>query len=198
MVVLCLAGTASAQNVQLENGWRLLPDPAGEFTAADVANALGWRNVRAGISWNAQFDDLRDRMGAAWYQTRFEVPQFPEPRRLLLHFGAVDYFSEVFVNGKSVGTHEGGYTPFTLDVTDVARPGWNQLLVRVVDPPMDEKENRARFPEWVYNEIPHGKQNWYVQTSGIWQPVTLEFRLPLYLDRVHVTTRTHLINSSGG
>jgi hypothetical protein len=87
----------------------------------------------------------------------------------------------------SVGTHEGGYTPFSFDVSTVVKPGWNQLLIRVVDPPMDEKENRARFPEWMYNEIPHGKQNWYVQTSGIWQPVVLQFRPALYIERVHVT-----------
>ncbi|HXM95711.1 MAG TPA: glycoside hydrolase family 2 TIM barrel-domain containing protein [Candidatus Dormibacteraeota bacterium] len=188
VVLLVFTVGAAAQVTPLEQGWKFLPDSNGELSSSEVINAPGWRDVRVGLSWNAQFDDLRDYAGVAWYRTTVEVPQFVEPGHVLLRFGAVDYFCEVFLNGKSVGTHEGGYTPFTLDVTRSTRPGWNQMLVRVVDPPMDPKENRARFPEWIYDEIPHGKQNWYVQTSGIWQPVLLEFRPALYIESVHVTT----------
>ncbi len=186
VILLCLSNSASAQTVRLES-WQLLPDPSGNLSAANSADAGGWRPVRAGLSWNAQFDDLRDYAGVAWYKARFVAPQFSQPRRALLHFGAVDYFSEVFVNGKSVGQHEGGYTPFTFDVTENVRPGMNQILVRVVDPPMNEIENHEHFPEWMYKEIPHGKQNWYVQTGGIWQPVSLEVRPNVYIEQVHVT-----------
>src|ERR1700687_2478316 len=188
LVLLCLAGTASAQSVELDSGWKFLPDTAGTLNVANAAGSSGWRESQASQSWNAQFDDLRDYSGVGWYQNHFEVPQFSSPRHTLLHFGAVDYFCEVFINGKSVGTHEGGYTPFQFDISAAVHPGRNQLLVRVADPPMDEKENRARFPEWMYDEIPHGKQNWYVQTSGIWQPVVLQFRPEMYIERVHVTT----------
>lgn len=188
VALLVFTNGAAAQVAPLEQGWKFLPDSNGKLSSSEVVNAPGWRDVRAGLAWNAQFDDLRDYAGVAWYRTNVEVPQFVEPGHVLLRFGAVDYFCEVFLNGKSAGTHEGGYTPFTLDVTQSVRPGWNQLLVRVVDPPMDQNENRARFPEWIYDEIPHGKQNWYVQTSGIWQPVLLEFRPALYIDSVHVTT----------
>ena len=186
-VLACLGSAVVAQSVPLEQGWRFLPDASGSLTAASAVSASGWRSTRAGISWNAQFDDLRDYMGVGWYQVKFEVPQFQEARRILLRFGAVDYLCEVFVNGKPVGSHEGGYTPFAFDLTSAVRLGWNELLVRVVDPPMDEKENRARFPQWMYDEIPHGKQNWYVQTGGIWQPVALEFRPQRYIERAHVT-----------
>ncbi|HUQ32945.1 MAG TPA: glycoside hydrolase family 2 TIM barrel-domain containing protein, partial [Pyrinomonadaceae bacterium] len=87
------------------------------------------------------------------------------------------------------GEHEGGYTPFDFDVTDRLKPGANELLVRVVDPPMDERGNRARFPSMIYNEIPHGKQNWYVQTGGIWQAASLKILPRVYIERLHVTPR---------
>jgi hypothetical protein len=187
LALVLLAGIAAAQSIELDTGWKFLPDPAGSLNVSNAANGSGWRASRAGESWNAQFEDLRDYAGVGWYQTRFEVPAFTDARHTLLKFGAVDYFCEVFINGTSVGTHEGGYAPFSFDVSSVLKPGWNQLLMRVVDPPMDEKENRARFSETMYNEIPHGKQNWYVQTGGIWQPVVLQLRPALYIERAHVT-----------
>jgi glycosyl hydrolase family 2 len=187
--LLLIVAAASAQTTNLDRGWQFLADKSGALKPGDLAGAQGWRNARVGVSWNAQFDDLRDYMGAAWYRTTFEAPQLSNGRRALLHFGAVDYFSEVFVNGKSIATHEGGYTPFVIDVTNAIKPGSNELLVRVIDPPMDEKENRARFPEMLYNEIPHGKQNWYVQTGGIWQPVRLEIKPETYITDVKVIAK---------
>jgi hypothetical protein len=145
-----------------------------------------WRAARAGLSWNAQFEDLRDYMGAAWYRVRFELPAFRDTRHVLLKFGAVDYFCEVFLNGLSMGTHEGGYTPFSFEITNAVRPGINELMIHVIDPPMDEAQNRALFPEMMYNEIPHGKQNWYVQNSGIWQGVRIELCPSIYVERLDV------------
>jgi hypothetical protein len=186
-LLLLLASAAEAQTVNLERGWQFLADQEGKLKIGDINSAQGWRDARVGLSWNAQFADLRDYMGVAWYRTSFDVPQSNSPRHVLLRFGAVDYFSEVYVNNKRIGEHEGGYTPFSFDVTNALRPGANVLVVRVVDPPMDEKENRARFPQMMYNEIPHGKQNWYVQTGGIWQAVTLEIKPNVYIEQVHVT-----------
>src|SRR5690349_11689989 len=187
LALLFIAATASAQATRIDRNWQFLVDKAGTLNVANLSSALGWRNVRAGLSWNAQFEDLRDYMGVAWYRTSLDVPRLDKGKRAILRFGAVDYFSEVFINGKSIGTHEGGYTPFSFDITDALKPGTDELVVRVIDPPMDEKENRARFPEMLYNEIPHGKQNWYVQTGGIWQPVTLDIKPALYIEQVHVT-----------
>jgi hypothetical protein len=186
-VLVCGAYGGAQQTIKLERGWQFLADKEGTLKANDVGRAGGWRDARVGLSWNAQFADLRDYMGVAWYRARFDAPALQVGRRALLNFGAVDYYSEVFVNGRRVGEHEGGYTPFGFDVTENLKPGENELLVRVVDPPMDEKENRARFPSMMYNEIPHGKQNWYVQTGGVWQPVSLELRPSLYLKYVRVT-----------
>jgi hypothetical protein len=186
-LLLLLPSSAEAQTVNLERGWQLLTDQEGKLKISDINSAQGWRDARVGLSWNAQFADLRDYMGVAWYRTSFDVPQSNSPRHVLLRFGAVDYFSEVYVNGKRIGEHEGGYTPFSFDVTDTVKPGANELLVRVVDPPMDERENRARFPQMLYNEIPHGKQNWYVQTGGIWQSVWIEIKPAIFIEQVHVT-----------
>ena len=185
-LLLLVAYSVSAQTFTVERGWQLLVDKKGTFKLADLDAAEGWRNVRAGLSWNAQFADMRDYMGAAWYRTNLDVPQLKDGQRALVRFGAVDYFSEVYVNGKQIGAHEGGYTPFEFDITDAVKPGVNKLVVRVVDPPMEENENRALFPEMMYNEIPHGKQNWYVQTGGIWQDVVLEIRPKVYIKDVRV------------
>ena len=189
ILLLLIKVSVAAQTQKLEQGWQFLPDKSDTLKLADLPNAQGWRAVRAGLQWNAQFEDLRDYMGVAWYRTTFQVPQSNSSRRVLVRFGAVDYFTEVYINGRSVGTHEGGYTPFSFDITDAVKPGANELVVRVIDPPMDEKENRVRFPDMLYNEIPHGKQNWYVQTGGIWQPVTLEIKPKLYIKDVRVTPK---------
>jgi beta-galactosidase/beta-glucuronidase len=188
--LLVAAASARAQAVKLESGWQFLPDPSGELTIGHVSSVGGWRDVRVGLSWNAQFEDMRDYMGVAWYRLRFEAPELRAGRAAALRFDAVDYFCDVFINGQSHGSHEGGYLPFTV-YTSSLRPGMNELLVRVVDPPMDERENRARFPEMLYKEIPHGKQNWYVQTGGIWQPVWLETIPQRFIGHVHVTPRTN-------
>ncbi len=181
LTVLCLSACAFGQQVRLDS-WSFLPDKAGALTIETLNSAKGWRPARAGLSWNAQFSDLRDYGGVAWYRTSFEVPQFAQSHRVLLRFGAVDYLAEVFVNGRRLASHEGGYTPFVVDATGTAHPGGNELVIRVLDPP-----NKGETAGIRYDEIPHGKQNWYVQTSGLWQPVVLEFRPQIYIEQVRVT-----------
>lgn len=163
-------------------------DPSGRLAREAAEKSDQWRNARVGLSWNVQFDDLRDYMGAAWYRTTFELSPFKDTRHVLLKFGAVDYFCEIFVNGLLIGSHEGGYTPFSFEITNATNAGPNELLIRVIDPPMDIAQNKALFPEMMYNEIPHGKQNWYVQNSGIWQGVRLELCPTIYIDRLDIVS----------
>ncbi len=184
---LPLQSSDSGQRFELEDGWEILVDRSGRMPYDKARSQAGWRSARVGLSWNVQFEDLRDYMGAAWYRLGFDLPEFRDARHVLLKFGAVDYFCEIFVNGVPVGTHEGGYTPFSFEVTSFVHSGLNELMIRVVDPPMDEAENRALFPEMMYNEIPHGKQNWYVQNSGIWQGVRLEVCPSIYIERLDIT-----------
>ncbi|HZW71484.1 MAG TPA: glycoside hydrolase family 2 TIM barrel-domain containing protein, partial [Hanamia sp.] len=103
-----------------------------------------------------------------WYQRDITVPDRRKWKRTLLHFGAVDWRSDIYVNGKKVGRHEGGYDPFTFDITDALKKGSKQqLAVRVWDPTNDGPQ-------------PHGKQVvkpegiWYTPVTGIWQTVWLE------------------------
>jgi len=101
-----------------------------------------------------------------WYRRRFDAPQAD---RLVLHFGAVDYRSVVWVNGEVVTRHEGGHTPFSADITRIVREHDNVVVVRAEDPLADKT-------------IPRGKQHWketsesifYTATTGIWQTVWLE------------------------
>jgi len=116
-----------------------------------------------------------------WYRRTIDMESIGEGRRVLLHFGAIDYQSTVFVNDREIGTHTGGYQSFTFDVTDALKPGRNELVVRVFDP-TDTGPN------------PRGKQTlhpqggvFYTSSSGIWQTVWLEVVPETYVKNV-VTT----------
>jgi beta-galactosidase/beta-glucuronidase len=117
-----------------------------------------------------------------WYRRTISLPANWNGRRVLLHFGAVDYRAQVWLNGRSLGQHEGGNVPFRFDITSGLKGGSNVLVVRAEDPPTD------RY-------IPRGKQYWepksrsifYTRTTGIWQPVWLEATGDSYLERVRVT-----------
>jgi len=103
-----------------------------------------------------------------WYRRTFTLDEAWTGKRLLLHFGAVDWESTVWVNGKEVGRHQGGYDPFTFDVTDALTPELEQELVVAVWDPTDAGPQ------------PRGKQVnkpggiFYTPTTGIWQTVWLE------------------------
>lgn len=106
-----------------------------------------------------------------WYRRTFVDPRQDEGDRLLLRFGAVDYAATVWVNGQWVGEHEGGSTPFSLDIThaldtDASEQG---VTVRSFDDPQDMEQPRGK-QDWLLE--PHAI--WYHRTSGIWKPVWLE------------------------
>ena len=112
---------------------------------------------------------------AAWYRRSFEAPPLAPGERLLLHFGAVDYEATVWLNGARLGSHEGGYLPFTFDVTEAltgdlfAGGGAQELVVQAVDDPHDVAKPRGK-QDWQLN--PHAI--WYPRTTGIWQTVWIE------------------------
>ena len=117
-----------------------------------------------------------DFMDAVWYRREISLSGEELAGRVLLHFGAVDYHCEVFVNGQAVGSHDGGYTSFTVDVTAAAHPGVNAITVYASDHLRTGKQ-------------PSGKQShqfgsygcFYTRTTGIWQTVWLEFVPSTYL-----------------
>ena len=117
----------------------------------------------------------------AWYARSFTLPEGFLKDRLLLHFGAVDQVCQVFINGHKAGEHEGGYTPFTLDITRYIHPeGENQIRVSA--------EDRTELGAGLY-----GKQStnpggiWYTAQSGIWQTVWLESVPREYIPELRIT-----------
>ena len=102
-----------------------------------------------------------------WYQRTFDVPSSWKGKQILLHFGAVDWKADVWVNDVKVGEHTGGFTPFYFDITSALYKGNNQLVVKVWDP-----ADRGEQPRGKQVERPEGI--WYTPVTGIWQTVWLE------------------------
>lgn len=140
------------------------------------------RQVVVPSPWQAQFEDLRMRAGIGIYRKTVELAEEWLRDSLWLRFGAVFHNSRVFINGELVGTNEGGFLPFSFDVTPYLKPGPNEIKVRV-DSPTD---NPAEFPDSPFAEIPFGKQSWYGPLSGIWQPVYLERRIADHMTRIRL------------
>jgi Glycosyl hydrolases family 2, sugar binding domain/Glycosyl hydrolases family 2/Glycosyl hydrolases family 2, TIM barrel domain len=102
-----------------------------------------------------------------WYHRNFSIPESWQGRRVRLHFGAVDWRCQVWVNGHDIGQHQGGYDAFTLDITDALNAqGTNEILVCAADPTEGDQPRgkQSRKPEGIF----------YTSTSGIWQTVWLE------------------------
>jgi beta-galactosidase/beta-glucuronidase len=117
---------------------------------------------------------------ACWYRREFEFPELNEGDRLLLHFGAVDYKARVWVNGHFCVEHEGGYTPFSVDITDCHNSrGPQVLIVAAADDGSDLGKPRGK-QDWKLE--PHSI--WYPRTSGIWQTVWMERVSAIHLKSV--------------
>lgn len=115
-----------------------------------------------------------------WYRRTFAVPGAWSGKRVLLHFGAVDWETAVWVNGRLAGTHKGGFLPFSFDLSDHLRPGENELLVSVWDPTDSGWQARGK-------QLLHPKSIWYTAVSGIWQTVWLEPVSPTHIRRLKLT-----------
>jgi len=142
-----------------------------------------WRAIQVPGVWQAQFDDLRETQGVTWYRRNFTVPRKwhgDAGHEVVLGFGAVNYLAEVYVNGRRVAVHEGGYLGFVVTLDADALWADNSLEVKVTLPSND----RAEFPDHPFQEIPHGKQSWYGPMGGIWQPVWLERRPTAHLGEI--------------
>jgi hypothetical protein len=156
--------------LSLNGEWDFALDAEGEWSRDEVI----WdRKIRVPFSPETPASGVGDTRlyKCVWYRRRFRAPQLRPEERLLLHFGAVDYLSMVWVNGTLAVEHEGGYTPFDADVTDVLRnsEGEHELIVRAYDDPGDLGKPRGK-QDWQLD--PHAI--WYPRTSGIWQTVWLE------------------------
>lgn len=126
--------------------------------------------------WQTYRKELYSYTGYAWYSREFTLEPELRGKRIFIEFAAVDFRADVWLNGKKLGMHEGGYTPFRFEVTDLVRGGEANLLVVCV---FDPEENQ---------ELPHGKQgSWYSRVSGIWQDVRLLIYNEAFIEKVKIT-----------
>ena len=117
-----------------------------------------------------------DFIDSVWYRRKINISEDRKKGRIFLHFGAVDYKATVYINGKALGSHVGGYSSFCFEITDYIEIGENTLTVHA--------EDDTRSPL-----IPSGKQSerygsngcFYTRTTGIWQTVWLEFTPKNYI-----------------
>lgn len=176
--------------IDLDGVWDFTPDPQQQFRPDTLASAAALRPIEVPGPWQAQFDDLRDYSGVAWYRRFFDLPEGAAENPsihnpvYIIHFGAVDYHTTVWLNGELIGEHEGGYLPFDLPLDEALRSGEpNELIVRVEDP----GDNVGLKPKYPFAEIPHGKQSWYGPIGGIWQSVYVEACQRTHITRLHIT-----------
>lgn len=154
----------------LNGPWEFALDPAGEWT--DPSDVVWDRIIIVPFSPETPKSGIGDTgfYRACWYRRFFTAPKVKPGERVLLHFGAVDYAATVFIRGTLCGRHVGGYTPFTIDVTEfLSEEGPQEVVVRAEDDPLDLAKPRGK-QDWKLE--PHGI--WYPRTTGIWQTVWLE------------------------
>ena len=128
----------------------------------------------------------KDFMYCVWYRRCLDIPKEWEGKEIILHFGAVDYHATVYINGKKVCEHKGGYTPFSANITAFLKEGGNYVTVCAED---DTRSGNQ----------PCGKQSdqlnsygcFYTRTTGIWQTVWMEAVNKAYIKNVKYTTDIH-------
>lgn len=123
----------------------------GDFAALDAKASSRTDRMEYGFDdaevltvpgdWNSQYEKLLYYEGSIWYRQLFQAPSREASQTVLLRFGAVNYRADVYVNGQKAGMHEGGFTPFAFDVSELLREGENSLVVRV-----DNQRHRDAVP----------------------------------------------------
>lgn len=116
-----------------------------------------------------------------WYRRTFELPASWKGKRALLHFGAVDWEAQVWVNEKSVGTHRGGYDAFAFDITDALKPsGEQEVVVAVFDPTDAGTQPRGK-------QVRRPHSIWYTSVTGIWQTPWIEPVSNSFIETLKIT-----------
>lgn len=150
--------------------WEFAIDPQGTWTRPE--QVAFDRRILVPFSPETRMSGIHETgfYQAVWYRREIETPDLSGDRRLILHFGAVDFAATVWVNGRLATRHEGGYTPFRVDITELlGSSGRDVIVVRAVDSPLDLSKPRGK-QDWQLE--PHSI--WYPRTTGIWQTVWME------------------------
>jgi beta-galactosidase/beta-glucuronidase len=150
-------------------------DPASVVFDQTIEVPFAPETRRSGINQTGLFS-------VVWYRRELDPPEIPEGERIMLRFGAVDYHTTVWLGDIKLGEHEGGYTPFSFDITELIRAGQRTLTVRAFDNPLDLEQPRGK-QDWEL--VPH--LIWYPRTTGIWQTVWLEPLPAAFIDQLVFT-----------
>ena len=173
--------------INLNGIWDFEMDPAASGEARELFNQTASFSQSINIPFcpESKLSGINhtDFMNSVWYRREIEISPEQLSRLVILHFGAVDYLTTVYVNGKKCGTHKGGYVSFSMDITEYLTEGKNTLTINAVD------DTRNRL-------IPSGKQSasyhsfgcYYTRTTGIWQTVWLEFVPQTYIVKTKYIT----------
>lgn len=140
-----------------------------EFQPAQLGDALPTgqtltESITVPFAVESRLSGIQRHEQLMWYKRSFTVPQNWNGQHVKLNFGAVDYETDVYVNGTKVGSHTGGFTSFSFDITQWLQPGDNELIVHVLDNTDQIKGKQSTTPGGI----------WYTPVSGIWQTVWLE------------------------
>ncbi|MGI6461301.1 MAG: glycoside hydrolase family 2 protein [Candidatus Hydrogenedentales bacterium] len=160
----------------LDGEWLLACDPADLgiqeqwFAKPPPSNSI---RVTVPSVWDLW---LPDYDGVGWYYRSFELTDDWQDFYATLEFDAVDYFAQVWLNGAPLGSHEGGYTPFSLPASSALRTGLNQLAIRVIDP-----HGPDGYDDFRPRRFPCSKEDDYFSFAGIWGSVRLLGRNPIHL-----------------
>ncbi len=147
------------------------PVPAGQNLAGVILVPFPMESALSGVMQYSMF---------SWYRQTFTVPSSWSGQRIILHFDAVNWRSQIYVNGQSVGIHTGGYDPFSYDITPYLNGGTNELIVRVYSP--EDSGGEPRGKQTLY---PAGIM--FTSSSGIWQSVWLELVPTTSVSSIHLT-----------
>jgi len=168
--------------------WALL-DGKWKFAFDDeqAGESKGWPNgieetheILVPFTYETKLSGIHDEAhhDVVWYERTIEVKS---DKNVLLHFEGVDYLCTLWVNGKMVGTHEGGYHAFNFDITKFVTQGENKVVLKVEDSrDCTQPRGKQRWREDNFG-------CWYVQTTGIWKSVWLEYVSPTYIEYVKMT-----------
>jgi beta-galactosidase/beta-glucuronidase len=158
------------QWLNLDGKWQFAIDPDGTVESPEKIKFNRKIIVPFAPETSASGIEETGLFKACWYRREFDAPKILTDQRFILHFAAVDYRATVWVNGELAVRHEGGYTPFSADITHLLISGKpNTIVVRAEDDPLDLSQPRGK-QDWKIE--PHSI--WYCRTSGIWQSVWAE------------------------
>lgn len=177
---LCLNGNWQFQG---QKGEFTLPD--GKWDKVPIRIPSPWnvnsfsRGIGGDFALYPSYPTEWETYQIGWHRKVFKLPSVMEGMRIFLRFEGVHYYCEVYVNGNKVGSHEGGFTPFEFDITDLVNPGENEILVGVKDRNFYNVGGLTPYPWGSF---------WGEHIRGIWQDVYLVARPVVYIDDVFVQT----------